>query len=204
MIALTWVLGTMTVSATDYTIVDMNSNVVKIGKRHLKRGATFSDKDITSIVWESDKQWIKVRNNDNERLQYFKKATFAQHMESSFLDRLTTYLTRKRGLTTREFGYPETADSDTIVWTIELKDKITFNINDISEHPGSTIYRAVWKEEGISTPLELSEDRESLYLTRDIYGQEQPKPAEFTIEMYDLSTSEEAEELGTLLVLPIR
>lgn len=208
-LVLTWIMGPFYISATRYTVIEMKPKVVKIGNKPLKVGDSFTDKDITSIVWQSDDQWIKVRNEDKQSLQYFKKTIIEKSDESSFLSRLTTYLTRRKSLATREFGIgveeeKKQEETDT-VWTIELRDKITFDVIGISKYPESTIYRAVWKEENINTPLEISEDRGSLYLTRDIFGQKEPRPAEFVIEKYELidNKKEEAEELGTLIILPV-
>lgn len=201
-LSLFWTLSIMSVTAQTYTIKDMSTETLKIRTHsHLyKIKEKIFEKDLKNIEWESDEQWIDLSNDNNGQLSRLRKGQAKNTKRKSILD----YLFGWRGTVSRTKPNGGDTEIDSI-FVIELRDQITFNIIGISKYPESTIYRAIWKDENINTPLELSEDKESLYLTRDIFGQEEPKPAEFIIEKYELidNEKEEAEELGTLIVLPV-
>ena len=106
-----------TVSATSYKILYMNTPSIKIGKKLLKVGDSFSDKDLESIEWISDKQVLKARNEDTKRTRIFTKWNVKGVESPSLKD----YLTKKKSLMTRSISR-----------TVELLDTICFDISNIS------------------------------------------------------------------------
>lgn len=179
-------------SATNYTILFLNTPSVEIGGKAFKVGDSFTEKEISSIKWKSNKQLIKVRNESSKRTLVLTQ----RNMNESEGPSLKNYLTKKKILAARSYN-------DLPVKTVQLLDSINF---DISETVKDSIkYIAVWHDGDfrVRTLLPLSGDRKSLSLTRSIYGHHTPREAEISILKYDLKKDTEPEQLGYMLIEPL-
>ena len=174
-----------TVSATSYKILYMNTQSVKIGNKVLKVGDSFSDKDLESIEWVSDKQVLKARNEVTKRTRIFTKWNVKGVESPSLKD----YLTKRKSLMTRSISR-----------TAELLDTICFDISDISTK--SMKFISVWKDGDyrVRTSLPISKDGKTLYVTRKIYGHHDPKQARIGILQYNLVTDSNPDTLGLLSI----
>ena len=181
----------ITLSATSYKILYINTQSVRIGNNVLKVGDSFSDKDLKSIEWVSDKQVIKARNEDTKRTRIFTKWNVKGVESPSLKD----YLTKRKSLMTRSISR-----------TVELLDTICFDISDISNN--SMKYISVWKDGDyrVRTSLPVSKDGNCLYLTRNIFGHHEPKQTRIGILQYNLKTDSNPDTLGLLSIqiLPLQ
>ena len=171
-----------TVSATRYTILFLNTPSVKVGNLTLKVGDSFSDDQLASIKWVSDKQLIKVRDEASKKTRVFTRNESRKEGPS-----LKEYLTKTKGLNTRGFRK-----------TVQLLDSIDFNIMESSRD--SIKYIAVWHDGDyrVRSLLPLSEDGRSLSVTRSIYGHHAPREAMIGILRYDLKSDNKPDSLGYL------
>jgi hypothetical protein len=179
------------VSATNFTILFLNTPSVQIGGKTLKVGDSFSESDISSIKWKSNKQLIKVRNESSKRT-----LVLTQRNSESEGPSLKNYLTKKKILAARSY-------SDLPVKTAQLLDSISFDITETVKD--SIKYIAVWHDGDyrVRTLLPLSGDKKRLCLTRSIYGHHTPREAEISILKYDLKNDSEPENLGYMLIEPL-
>lgn len=180
-------------SAARYKILYINTGKVTLGNKTLKVGDTFTDNDKAKIVWSSNNQAIKARNEDTKRNIVFTKHNIGEKVQRPLFD----YLTKKKGLWTRSFSFQK---RDTI---IQLLDTAEFVVSGVSKN--NTKFISVWKEGGISVrnPLTLSNDGTRLYLTRIIYGHHEPRTANIRILKYDLQKNSSPDTLGWLRVIPL-
>lgn len=184
-------------SATRYTILFLNTPSVKVGNLALKVGDSFSEDQLASIEWVSDKQLIKVRNEESKRTRVLTKRNVSREERPT----LKEYLTKSKGLNTRDFDNSNKK-------TVQLLDSLRFDISNITKDSANFI--AVWHDGDyrVRTLLPLSEDGNDLYITRSIYGHHTPRNANISILKYDLKSDAKADSLGYLqiellpLVLP--
>ncbi|MBQ9232114.1 MAG: hypothetical protein IJ190_13200 [Prevotella sp.] len=175
----------LSVSATRYTILSLNTRTVKVGSRILKVGDSFSDKDIHLIKWVSDRQAIKTRNEDTKATRVFTK----RNVEGEETPSLKRYLTQRKGLMTRSISL-----------SVELLDTVSFDISNMSTD--NKMFISVWKDGDyrVRTSLPVSQDGKRLYLTRGIYGHHKPKKARIGILQYNLKTNSDPDTLGLLSI----
>jgi len=191
--------GLSSVSAARYTILYINTATATVGNRQLKVGDTFDEKDIKNIKWDSSTQCIKVRNESTKRTRVLTR----RNVETAEHPTLKEYLVKQRVLATRDYTAQKTVQLlDTVAF--ELTAGLQIQPNERQSQPNRRVkYRAVWKDRKVWTSLPLSDSGDQLYLTRNIFGHHDPRPASITIFEYDLSTDHEPTCLGSLLVEPL-
>jgi hypothetical protein len=176
----------------------MNTPTVTVGGKVLKVGDTFTLKSYDDIKWESSRQWIKVRDNNNKRTRVLTKHTVSDNHGPR---PLSDYLVKKKFLATRGWGDDRSRQqADSLV---QLADTIAFRLGDFPSGRNHLYIAASVADFKERTKLAASPDGEFLYLTRAIYGHHEPPNAAtyVTILRYNTSKPDEpAENLGYLLV----
>jgi hypothetical protein len=179
------------VFATRYTILYVTKGSVTIGKKVLKPGDWFSDKDIDNIVWKKN-QCIKVRNEDTKRQSEWTERNI--RIDKSDRPSLSSYLAKRKGLYTRSYV--------PLSNVFQIVDTLAFSIGPITKEP--SIYRAVWDEDDFKVRTTLTVDNDnSLYLTRRIFGNHRPRQARVCILKYNLQTNSAPDSLGWLVIDPL-
>lgn len=188
------------VSAQRYTIVRMNTPTATINGRSYKAGDAFILNRCEDIVWVSDKQWIKLRNEKTGRIRTLTKRTAC---DGETTRALSEYLVKERLLATRSWSDKAMQQADSLV---QLADTFTFKLGSLPADK-SHLYVASCSYGNVRerTKLTPSSDGASLFLTRDIYGHHEPPAhsAYVSILRYDLTTDSAPDVLGYLLVEPL-